>query len=452
MRETTIRIVSSDGRPRGAEDVRRGSGWRFLPALCVAQLIASVGCGERSGAASSIATVTATRGDLVFRSSFYGEIEAKDAHPVFAPDLKNLWQVTVESVLADGTPVKKGDTVLTFARGALEADRRDRETELAVAVANERRVIAEYDEQEIARTLALRRSELAADLARLAVVEGKNLISKIDLEKAKVELTRALLQVELDTGELAVLGKKRAAALDAEAITVKAARQKLDDINTQLERMSVRALTSGVLFAPYTRLNWTVTKVAPGKVVRPGDKILEIPELDAFVATIFVRQRDAAQLNVGDTAVVVPTMFPDVALKGVVIARDDFATTRNERSGTTTPGGTLKELRVVLDLSADDAHQEQLAALRPGGTVRADLSTTLVKDAVLVPLAALRERGDAMVVVDTDGVERPVTVGKTSLTHAEIRSGVVAGDVVVLQPTRKEEAARRPATDSSSPQ
>lgn len=403
-----------------------------LSAVFGGVFIGVAACGDPHDPKSAFASVTAARGDLVFRSSYYGELEAREAHPIFVPELKNLWQVTVESVLADGTEVKEGDTVLTFARGNLEADLRDRETELAVAEANQRKVIAEYEDQKINRELALRRSELAIELAQMSVVEGVNLVSKIELEKAKVELTRAQLQVELDKGELVVLEQKRAAALEAEKINVSAAQEKVADVKAQLDKMTVKAPSSGILFAPYTRLNWVMSKVAPGKVARPGDKILEIPGLDAFRASVYVRQRDASNIQVGDEAVVVPTMFPELKLRGTVVTRDEFATTRNERSGASSAGGTLKELRVVLDLTADPQAQAQYAALRPGGTVRADVTTTLARDVVQLPLGALRETGDGFVVVDAAGAERKVTVGQTSLTHAEITSGVAAGDVVRL--------------------
>lgn len=389
---------------------------------------------------ADVALVAAEKGDLVFASSYYGEIEAAEAHPIFAPELRNIWQVTVESVVADGTVVKKGDTVLTFAKGALEADLRERDTELLVAEASLKKVIADYDEQRIARTLATQRSELNLELAKMNVVEGVNLISRIELEKAKVELTRAELQLELDKKELDVLEKKRTAALDAENITVKTAREKVSDVKEQLSRMSVQAPTDGMLYAPYTRLNWTMTKVAPGKVVRPGDKLLEIPGLDRFKASVYVRQREASNIKVGDTAVVVPTMFPKLQLKGKVITRDEFATTRNERSGGGgAAAGTLKELRVQLEL---DPVEEQL---RPGGTVRADISTVLAKDVVLVPLASLREVPGGHVVVKADGTELPVTVGQTSLTHAEISKGLNVGDVIRLDgaPPKKDEKAKK---------
>lgn len=401
--------------------------WVSLVVVVSIVVVAVAGCGGGAAVDKDVALVAAKKGDLVFASSYYGEIEAAEAHPIFAPELRNIWQVTVEDVVADGTIVKKGDTVLTFAKGAIEADLRERNTELLVAEASLKKVIADYDEQRISRTLALQRSQLNLELAKMNVVEGVNLISRIELEKAKVELTRAELQLELDKKELDVLEKKRTAALDAENITVKTAREKVNDVKEQLSRMSVQAPTDGMLYAPYTRLNWTMTKVAPGKVVRPGDKLLEIPALDRFKASVYVRQREASNIKVGDTAEVVPTMFPNLKLKGKVVTRDEFATTRNERSGGGgAAAGTLKELRVVLELDPVD---EQL---RPGGTVRADISTTLAKDVVLVPLASLREVPGGHVVVRPDGSELPVTVGQTSLTHAEITKGLQEGDVIRL--------------------
>lgn len=412
---------------------------RTLPAivLLLAGLVSA--CQRGAPAESAAPTVKVTRGDLVYESSTYGEIEAAEAHPIFAPDLRNIWQITVETVLPDGTEVRKGDTVLTFGRGTLDGVARDRNTELLVAEASRRKVEADYEDQRIARSLNLKRAELAVELARMNVVEGVNVVSKIELEKAKVELSRAELALALARKEVEVLEQKRAAALEGERIQVEAARAKVADSATELAKMVVKAPADGVLYAPYTRLNWMMSKVAPGKVVSPGDKLLEIPQLDRFKANIYVRQREAANIKVGDTAVVVPTMFPSATLKGKVVTRDDFATTRNERTGTTTPAGTLKELRVVLELEPADV------PLRPGGTVRADLHSVLAKDVVLVPLTALTEVPGGHRARRPDGTEVTVKIGQTSPTHAEVLEGLSAGDEVrLVEPQTPEAGAPAP--------
>jgi multidrug resistance efflux pump len=389
--------------------------------------LAASGAGCTSEAAEESLTVEVSRADLLFASSFYGEIEPRKSHPILAPQLRNIWQITVESVLSDGALVKKGDTVLTFDRVTLQEDLREKEAELAVAEASYNKTREQLVDEGFGRLLSVRRAEMDVELSKLNVVEGVNLISRIDLEKARVDLARAELQLELRKKEAGSFEKKKAATLEVERLKVQAATQKVSDLREQLAVMEVRAPADGVLYAPYTRLNWMMGKVAPGSVVRPGDKILEIPELDEFNVSLFVRQRDATLLKVGDEATVVPAMFPEARIKAKVVSKDEFATTRNARTGTSTEQGNLKEVKVVLELE----HTE--LKLRPGGTVRADVATVLAKDVLTVPLAALTEGVDGYRATLADGKELKVKVGQTSTSHAQVLDGLREGQRVVVE-------------------
>ncbi len=373
--------------------------------------------------------VKVTRGDLVFAGSFYGEVEARETHPIMVPEFHNIWQITIESVLPDGTRVKKGETVLTFAKANFEEDLREAEADLAVADASMRKVREQNEDESVGRVLSVQRAGMLVELAKLNVVEGVNLVSKLDLEKAKVDLARAELQQELDQKELVIFQKKRAASVEVEHLKVKSAADKVQEIRSQLEQMAVKAPADGILYAPYTRLNWTMTKAAPGRVARPGDKVLEIPELAQFNAAVFVRQRDSSLVRVGDEATVVATMFPDRVFKGKVVSKDEFATTRNERSsGNDTPQGNLKEVKVLLKL------EDTKEPLRPGGTVRADISAVLAQGVTLVPLAALKEvPGDGYTATRRDGRAVKVKVGRTSTMQAEVLEGLSVGDELLLQ-------------------
>ena len=393
------------------------------PLVLCALLLAS--CAAKTD--PSAITVEVTRGDLIFATSFYGEIEAKESHPIFVPEFRNTWQITVQTVVPDGTFVKKGDVVLGFAKGTFEEDLREKVSELAVAEANMRKVIEQNGDERVTRTLAIQRATMGVELAKLGVVEGVNLISKLDLEKARIDLARAELQLELEKKALTSFERKRTATLEVEKLKVDAVSEKQKEIRSQLLLMEVKAPADGVLYAPYTRLNWVMAKVAPGKVVRPGDKILEIPELDRFKAVVYVRQRDATLVRIGDGANVVATMFPDRSFKGKIVSKDDFATTRNERTGSSGSQGTLKEMRVVLDL------EETQEPLRPGGTLRADVSTVLAKNVLIAPLAALKEIPGGHQATLKSGKIVTVKVGQTSPTHAEILDGLSAGDALKLE-------------------
>lgn len=390
-------------------------------------LLFAGGCEPKSAKATDSLTVTVKRGPLTFQSSYYGEIEARKSHPILAPELRGVWQITIASVLPDGTLVKAGDTVLSFARGTFDEDLRDRESDLAVAQASFVRAREQLTDEAIGRGLSIQRAEMDVELARLNVVEGVNLVSKLELEKAQVEVQRSQLQLELKKKERASFERKRAATLEVERLKVEAAQRKVDDTRAQLKSIDVKAPADGVLYAPYTRLNWQMTKATAGVVVRPGDKILEIPELKQFNVALYVRQRDATLLKVGDVATVTATMFPDTAMKAKILSREEFATTRNARTGTSTEQGSLKEVRVLLEL------EETAVQLRPGGTVRADVSTQLAENTLVVPLAALKEDSGGFTATRSDGSVVKVKVGLTSTTHAQVVEGLKEGDEVIVQ-------------------
>jgi multidrug efflux pump subunit AcrA (membrane-fusion protein) len=371
--------------------------------------------------------VAVVRGDVVFRASYYGELKARETIDIHAPSLKGVFYLTVETVLPDGTNVEEGQTVLQFDRGPLEDDLVSTQTDLDVAKAQYARVEQELAKERINLTLDVRRKEMSRDRAKLFVVEGVGIISKLEIEKYKLDVAKAEVELDLARQALGAFARKRATTLKVETLKVKAAERKLEETRDNLEKTEIRAPAAGLLYAPYTRLNWQRGKVEPGAVCRPGDKLLEIPDLSAFDAEVWVRQRDASLLTTGLSAVVRPTATPDLKIAARVTAKDNFATTRNERLGTKSAEGNLKEIRLALELESTDPR------LRPGGTLRADIEVTLAEDVLLLPVAAVALDGENAFVTSPNGERRPVTIGKVSTTHVEIVEGLAAGDRILIR-------------------
>jgi hypothetical protein len=385
-------------------------------------------------------TANVASGPLVYHGVYHADLEAAKSVAVHVPDVADSWQLTVDTVLPDGSRVEKDDVILTFVKETLEMDLRDELDKLEVAKAQRRKVAQSLERERIELQLEVDRRKLAVERAELAVVEGVNFVSELDVDKARLDVDKAKLELELAEDALEAFREKKATALRVEDLKVEAAQRAVDLKKEGLGSVEVRAPVSGVLYAPYTRLNWQRTKVAPGVVARPGDKILEIPDLSAYHAVMFARPRDAALISVGDEAVVYPTILPDRGIEATVIEKEDFATTRNEREGTETPAGNLKEHRIVLEL------KEAPTALRPGNTARVEISSVVSEDTLSVPLVALHESEDdgSRYVVLESGERREVSVGATTLTHAAIEEGLEGGDVVVL------DAGKSPAVDDDS--
>jgi multidrug resistance efflux pump len=387
--------------------------------------LATGGCGE-AGAVGERQRFTVSRGDLTFSRSFHGELVARRSIAIHTPELPGVWQLTVQSLAEDGTTVKKGDVILTFETGLLADELMDLESELALAKAELRRLSQTLARTRLDLTLARRRAELDVERARLNVISGVNLISKVELQKARIELQQAELGLTLARRSLETFAEERAASLEVQRLKVASIEEKARQKRAQMAAAELRAPAAGVIYAPYTRLNWVRGKAAAGSVTRPGDRILEIPNLGSFNVEIFVRQRDAMLLRAGDRAVVRPAASPDRTLEATVVAKDDFAATRNERLGTKDSAGNLKEVKVVLALSRG------LPELRPGGTVRVDVTSRIASGALLVPLVALEERPDSYRAQLESGARVSVKIGKVSATHGEVLSGLGEGDVVVL--------------------
>ena len=397
----------------------------FSCALLFALVALSAACDEEE--TSNEVTATVKRGALVFSGSYYGELDAKESVAIHAPELTGINSLTVDTVLEDGATVKEGDVVLTFVAAPTEDELRSQKADLAVAEAEMRREELALQKERVDLQLEVKRRQKALERARLYVVEGVNLISQLELDKYKLDVERAELELQLAEKALRTFAQKRDAALEVQRLKVEDIREKVEVAQKQLGLMEVKAPSPGVLFAPYTRLNWVRGKVEPGKVCRSGDKLLELPDLSAFVTNLYVRQGDAGLLSAGSEATIYPAAVPGRAIKGRISKKETFATTRNERLGTENAEGNLKEVLVVVELD------ESLPQLRPGGTARADIEAKLLDDALLVPLAAVVDKGRETFVVLSGGEEKKVKLGKSNTIYAEVLEGLEDGDVVVMK-------------------
>ena len=385
-------------------------------------------------AAAQALSAAAETGPLISRRAYHGELRAKSSVPIHAPDIADLWFMTVETVLPDGAAVKQGDVVLTFRSGILEDEMRTLQDEVLVAQAALKRTRNQLAVERIKLDLEIQRRALLLERAQLMVVEGVNLISKLELRKAQLDVQTAELELARSREGLQAFTDRKRTAIEVDQLKLDAAQRQLTDKSQAVEMMKVTAPANGVIYRPFVELNNEKGKVAPGKVVRPGSKLLELPDLSAFQAHLYVRQRDAAIINVGDKATLLLTILPDRPVAARVIDKESFATTRNERLGTKTREGNLKEIHVILDV---DPTPEVLPALRPGGTLRAAIESRLADAVLQVPLAAVHaERTDPPrhFVTLTSGQRRPVKLGRSTLTHVEITDGLEPGDRLRLGP------------------
>jgi HlyD family secretion protein len=151
---------------------------------------------------------------------------------------------------------------------------------------------------------------------------------------------------------------------------------------------------------------------------------LEIPDLSAMEAEVFVLEADASGLEVGKPATVVVEAHPDNAYQATIRRVDAVAKTPVR-------GSPVQYFGVTLELAQTDP-----AVMKPGQRVRATLHLAELDDALVVPRQAVfHEDGESRVWVrNGDRFEpRRVETGAASMGLMVITAGLREGDVIALR-------------------
>jgi HlyD family secretion protein len=312
--------------------------------------------GRGGGGATNYVTQDVTRGDLTVTVTATGNLE-----PVNQVDIGSELSGTIRSVAVDvNDTVKEGQVLTKLDTVRLEAQVLQAQSSLASADA---RVL-----QSVAGT-----KESRANLARLQKVRelsGNKLPSEQDMDVAE----SAVAQAE---GEEAAA---RAAVAQAKA--------NLDAVKTDLSKTDIRSPINGIVL---------VRSVEPGQTVAAS---LQAPvlftlaeDLKKMELHVAVDEADIGSVELGQAASFTVDAFPNRQFHAK-ITRVDFASNNTQKStsssssqssGASSATSTgVVTYETVLEVDNSDL------LLRPGMTATAEIVTTNIQGATLVPNAALR--------------------------------------------------------------
>jgi len=215
------------------------------------------------------------------------------------------------------------------------------------------------------------------------------------------------------------LRARLAAQLDAE----KVASEQLAQARVQLDNTIIRAPFSGVV---------TVKAAQPGEIVSPLSAgggftrtgIGTIVDMDSLEIEVDVNESYINRVQAGQRVEAVLNAYPDWKIPASVIA---IIPTADRAKATVKVRIALgqKDARIVPEMGVRVSFLEDAKPTDPAASART----------VLVPLAALRQDGaQDIVFVVRDGVvrRRAVNVGASVGASREIRAGINAGDLVVI--------------------
>jgi HlyD family secretion protein len=396
-----------------------------LPSFAFLAFGLLLGSCSASTPASRKANYQVKRGDLSYQLTLHGEIQATSSLELHAPVVTALPYLTIESVLPDGTAVKAGDVVLSFSKDALNDKLRAVQADLAIAQAELRREQNRLNKEQAGLELQVRIKKNALEKSSLKTLAGKDLQARIDYDRSLIEVKNARLELDAAQHAWNKFSEKKTTDLHVTEIKVEENQKKVSALEGEIASLDMKAPAAGIVFAPFTQLNGQRGKVVRGKVVVPGDKVMELPDLSQLYAQFYVREQEFRFIEVGDKVQLFPTVLQGQEIQGEVTKRHDFSISRNERVGYQTPGGSIKEQMIEVKLAATNP------LLRSGNTVRLELKKNLATQVLMVPLAYVNLEGDHFQVKRENGKKSTVVLGHTSFSEAEIVSGLEENAVVV---------------------
>ena len=231
-----------------------------------------------------------------------------------------------------------------------------------------------------------------------------------DLDQAAVSLVQAKAQYQLAQQHLeAMTAVGSPQTMKSAAGQLASAQGKYEGASAQLGYSEIRSPIDGVV---------TDRPVYPGETPAQGTPLITIMDISSVIAKAHIPQEQAAQLHVGDAAKISAPGLEDTAAKVVLV------------SPATDPNSTTIEIWV------EAANPK--GTLRPGTTVHLEIVAQVVKDAVLIPAAAVLkspEGGASVMLVGSDNKvhQSEVEIGIRNGDRVQITRGVKAADSLVAE-------------------
>jgi len=236
---------------------------------------------------------------------------------------------------------------------------------------------------------------------------GRAELALKDLEAAQLGLEDAQISLKAAQGSKAALAVPEA---DKRAAAAQSARAEIA-VQMARDRLRQTTLRSG--------LDGLVREVSvhPGEVVQPGAPLVSVVSTRGIYLEANAPARLARQIQVGQPAQITTDVIPNRTFSGKVSAVSRLASA----------DGRSYVVRVAL--------RSQGLGLEPGAAARARVVLSRHSRATLVPVDTLHYEGgkaSLWIVVGSQALRWPVTVGLQNETDAEILGGIQPGDQVIV--------------------
>jgi HlyD family secretion protein len=377
--------------------------------------------GNKSSETADIITNVKT-GPFKVEIETTGEMEAKNSVKIIGPaglrDFR-IYQTTIQSIVDEGTVVKKGDWVATLDRSEFQTKLNEKKIELD-------RENAEFVQTQLDTTLELRGARDELINLRYAVEEKKIIYEQSKFEppatikQAEINVERAKREYHQAVENYKIRKRKNAAKMQEQAAELRKVQNEHDKMMEAIEEFRILAPEAGMVI--YHK-NWDGKPLKAGSQINMWEPtVATLPDLTTMMSKTYVNEVDVRKVKPGQKVEVGLDAYPDKRLIGTVI--------RVANVGEQRPNSDAKVFEVSVEISGTDP------TIRPSMTTSNKIITSVKDNALFIPLECLHSHFDTVTYVykreGLNTVKQEVVIGQTNANDAVILSGLSEGDRVYL--------------------
>ena len=272
--------------------------------------------------------------------------------------------------------------------------------------------------------LALAEVEARLRKARLIAVQPAQLHSNNQVEKAKLDLELAEIEVDLVRRRINATHRAGGEELGVLEASLAQVESEVQQIRDGIGRMTRSAPRDGIVIHV---TNWRNEKKKVGDSCWVAERVVEIPDLSVMEADGEVEEAEAGRVREGQGVSLHLDAHPDHEYRGVVESISRAVQEKSWRN-------PLKVVQLTFSLSETDPER-----MRPGMRFRGKIEIDRHVDVTLLPVEAVFREGNTTVAYrhGLSGWRRVALVlGERNTEQVEVIVGLEPGDLVSLEKRR----------------
>jgi len=375
---------------------------------------------KAADAADILATVR--KGPFKVEIETTGELEAKNSVKILAnTSIRDfdIWNVTINSIVDEGTMVKKGDWVASLDPSQLQ-------TKFNQIQINLEKANSKYTQTQLDTTLQMRQSrddlinlKYAADEKRIILDQSK-FEPPATIKQAEINLDKAVRAYEQALENYKVKKEQNIEKMREVAAELRDVKNNYDGMVKLLASFNILAPEEGMVIY---RKGWDGRPIKGGSQIGLWDPtVATLPDLTRMVSKTYVNEVDVRKVKVGQKVQIGLDAFPEKKLAGAV--------SRIANVGEQRPNSDAKVFEVSIEIDGTDL------TLRPAMTTSNKILVSVKDNSLFIPLECLHSHFDTITYVykkvGLNTLKQEVIVDETNANDAVIVKGLDSDDKVFL--------------------